>query len=225
MLHRRAGSRWRLDPEEGQVLAVGITEHPNEHASSVRSPSQSISSSGVRRPIPRALNVPEAFRPLTDTIVVRDGVEWARNVRRGCSGRSGSSERDRDNRRACHGPACSVDVAIRRAEAERRGNRRPAGQPRIQVREDHHHVTGRWIDPEIAVHAGCAASVTHPAVPFGVSIIREPVGIPEARSDLLLAGNQQVGRVRVEQLVVQQASANRAKSPTVEYPPPADVPR
>jgi hypothetical protein len=34
--------------------------------------------------------VPEAFRPLTDTIVVRDGVEIrARNVRRGCSGALG----------------------------------------------------------------------------------------------------------------------------------------
>jgi hypothetical protein len=68
---------------------------PTSTARSVRSSSQSISQLGeFVGPIPRALNVPEAFRPLTDTIVVRDGVEIrARTSAEVAPGRSGSSSK------------------------------------------------------------------------------------------------------------------------------------
>jgi hypothetical protein len=72
-------------------LPLRLPEHPDEHRSQrpvLLAVDQQLGE--FVGPIPRALNVPEAFRPLTDTIVVRDGVKIrARNVRRGCSGALG----------------------------------------------------------------------------------------------------------------------------------------
>jgi hypothetical protein len=44
--------------------------------------------------------------------------------------------------------------------------------------------------------------VTNPAVPLRVPNILEPVRVADARTDLLLAGDQQLRRVRVKQFVV-----------------------
>src|SRR5262249_46938643 len=66
------------------------------------------------------------------------------------------------------------------------------------------YVARLWVDLQVAVHAGCAASVADPAVPVLVSSIFEAIRVLGAGPRLHFSGDQQLGRVGAEQLVAQE---------------------
>lgn len=70
------------------------------------------------------------------------------------------------------------------------------GRGRVDVRQHRHHVSGRGVDPQVPVHAGCDASVADPDVSVGPASIFEPVGVSGA------GGQARVGFPVIRSLVV-----------------------